>query len=101
VLLAEMTHMKAILIDGEKLVLGSSNFDFVSYHTEEEHLAIVEDSALIRDFEARVLEPALASAVQSGWRPSLARRLAVRWSVRAGAMLVRPLGGARRSAVDW
>ncbi|MEP2509601.1 MAG: phosphatidylserine/phosphatidylglycerophosphate/cardiolipin synthase family protein, partial [Reichenbachiella sp.] len=31
-----MSHLKAILIDGKKLICGSSNFDFISYYFEEE-----------------------------------------------------------------
>lgn len=52
-----MTHAKAALIDGEVLVLGSSNFDFVSNRTNSEYVAIVRDAALVAAFEAEVLVP--------------------------------------------
>jgi cardiolipin synthase len=49
-----MTHMKALLVDGETLVLGSANFDLWSYHFQGEHLARVTDPAVVEDFKARV-----------------------------------------------
>ena len=52
-----MTHAKAALIDGEVLVLGSSNFDFVSNRTNSEYVAIVRDAALVAAFEKQVLLP--------------------------------------------
>ena len=59
----EMIHLKGLLIDGRSLVLGSSNFDFVSYWTQEELLAVICDPGVIADFRARVLEPMLADAL--------------------------------------
>jgi cardiolipin synthase len=52
-----MTHAKAALIDGAVLVLGSSNFDFVSNRTNSEYVAIVRDAGLVAAFEAEVLVP--------------------------------------------
>ncbi len=49
-----MTHMKALLVDDEVLVLGSANFDLWSYHFQGEYLARVTDPALIEDFRDRV-----------------------------------------------
>ncbi len=49
-----MTHMKALLVDGEVLVLGSANFDLWSYHFQGEYLARVTDPAVIEDFRTRV-----------------------------------------------
>ena len=57
-LLPEMTHAKALLIDGEALVLGSSNFNFASHRTSSDIVAVVHNPALIADFEARLLGPA-------------------------------------------
>ncbi len=78
-LLPEMTHVKAALIDGEVLVLGSSNFDFVSHRANAEYVATIRDPALIADFTARLLEPLRAAAVcpeaddHSPWRSLRAR----------------------------
>lgn len=57
-----MSHVKAMLVDGRALVLGSSNFDFVSYEAEAELMGVFRDPALIANFRTRVLEPALARA---------------------------------------
>jgi cardiolipin synthase len=57
-----MTHAKAALIDGEVLVLGSSNFDFVSNRTNSEYVAIIRNAGLVAAFEAEVLVPLRAGA---------------------------------------
>jgi cardiolipin synthase len=76
----EMIHLKGLLIDGRRLVLGSSNFDFVSYWIEEELLGVVSDPGLIADFRRRVLEPMLQAALPEaaarssparGWRAAI------------------------------
>jgi cardiolipin synthase A/B len=69
-----MTHAKAALIDGEVLVLGSSNFDFVSNRTNSEYVAIVRDAGLVAAFEEQVLVPLREGALapersdHSHWR---------------------------------
>lgn len=67
-LLPEMTHVKAALIDGEVLVAGSSNFDFVSVRANAEYVAWIRDPDLIADFSARLLEPARQQALEPGPR---------------------------------
>jgi cardiolipin synthase len=52
-----MTHAKAALIDGEALVVGSSNFDFVSHRANAEYVATIRDAGLVAEFERRVLVP--------------------------------------------
>ena len=61
-LLPEMTHIKAALIDGETLIAGSSNFDFVSFRASAEYVATIRDPALIADAEARLFGPARHAA---------------------------------------
>lgn len=51
-----MTHMKALLVDGRVLVLGSANFDVLSYRFQQEFMAIVTDRDLVGDFIRRVVE---------------------------------------------
>ncbi len=63
-----MTHVKALLADGEALVLGSANFDFLSAALQPEILAVVRDPQLVADFEQRVLAPDLAAS--RTWQPS-------------------------------
>ena len=74
-----MTHAKAMLVDGEALVVGSSNFDFVSHRANAEYVATIRDPALIAAFTARLLEPlregasAPEAADHSPWRALRAR----------------------------
>jgi cardiolipin synthase len=71
-----MTHMKALLVDDEVLVLGSANFDLWSYHFQGEYLARVTDPALIEDFRTHVAAEGLR-----GSRPveAPAARCAAAW----------------------
>ena len=71
-LYAGMSHLKAMLIDDSTLVLGSSNFDFVSYHSQAELVAIATDPGLVAQFRHSVLDPDCAQASDAGkaegWR---------------------------------
>jgi cardiolipin synthase len=58
-----MSHLKAMLIDDEALVVGSSNFDFVSWHTQAEYLAVLTAPEIVAEFRSLVLEPDDALAV--------------------------------------
>lgn len=51
-----MTHMKALLVGGRVLVVGSANFDVLSYRFQQEFMAIVTDRRLVEDFTKRVVE---------------------------------------------
>lgn len=59
----QMSHVKAILIDGRTVVAGSSNFDFVSHDAEPEIIAVFDDAALACDLRRQLLDPAMADAV--------------------------------------
>lgn len=65
-LLPKMSHLKALLIDDKALVIGSSNFDFVSLAAEEELIAIISAPPLIAEFRRRIIDPALAEALPVG-----------------------------------
>jgi phosphatidylserine/phosphatidylglycerophosphate/cardiolipin synthase-like enzyme len=58
-----MSHIKAMLVDNRALVVGSSNFDYQSFHTNQEVLAIVRDPGVIAQYTREVLEPDLAQSV--------------------------------------
>lgn len=60
-----MSHLKAMLIDGESLIVGSSNFDYLSYHRHQEIVAYVSDVSLIRAFGERIVAPDLALSVRA------------------------------------
>ena len=51
----QMSHLKAILVDDETLLLGSSNYDFASYYFEQEVVLAVKDKTLIDLFKRKVL----------------------------------------------
>lgn len=57
-----MFHLKALLIDDSKLVFGSSNYDLISYHFEQEVVMVSEDSMLVEDFKHRILNPMMSSS---------------------------------------
>jgi cardiolipin synthase len=102
VLLPEMTHLKAMLIDGRMLILGSSNFDFPSYYSLEEHVAAIEDPESIADFEAQVLGPLRASALRDAiWRSPALHVLRSRIVLGLGGLVCSLMGGMKRQAVDW
>jgi cardiolipin synthase len=67
-----MSHLKAMLIDDEALVVGSSNFDFVSWHTQAEYMAVLTSPDVVAEFRSLVLEPDDALAID-GARPSSLR----------------------------
>ncbi len=52
-----MFHLKAIMIDESKLVFGSSNYDLISYHFEQEVVIVSENKKLLMDFNCEILEP--------------------------------------------
>lgn len=59
-----MSHLKGMLIDGETLVMGSSNFDYLSYRAHHEVVALVRERELVEDFRIRVLEADLARSTR-------------------------------------
>ena len=79
-----MSHVKAVILDHATVILGSSNFDFVSYEAEAEIVATFDDPHLALDLRRRLVEPALTEAVApptrvsavSGARATAALRLA-------------------------
>jgi cardiolipin synthase len=56
-----MVHLKAILVDERHLIVGSSNFDFLSSRFLQELVAVITDQRTIADFKKRVLEKDLGS----------------------------------------
>lgn len=58
----KMTHLKAMLVDEEVLVVGSSNFDYFSYRTQQEVVAVVTRPDLVQDFIKRVRDADLAQS---------------------------------------
>ena len=96
-----MSHLKGLLIDGERLVLGSSNFDFASLAAEEEFIAVVTDATIIADFENRVIAPTLSDTQQDEVSVGGVRGLAAHVALRLAAVIAGGARGSRRRAVDW
>ena len=100
-LLPEMTHMKAALIDGEALVVGSSNFDFVSHRANAEYVATISDPALIAEAEVRLFTPARALSTEPiAADHSLWRGLRATVGLRLADRLIAGLGEPTRIA-EW
>jgi len=55
-----MTHLKAMLIDNNYLIAGSSNFDLLSSLCLQETIAVITDRAVIEEFKAKVVAPDFA-----------------------------------------
>ncbi|MBA3810117.1 MAG: phosphatidylserine/phosphatidylglycerophosphate/cardiolipin synthase family protein [Caulobacteraceae bacterium] len=97
-----MSHLKGLLIDDRYLVLGSSNFDFVSVAAEEELMAVIARPGVIADFRQRIIAPGLQNAFSpdahgasrlAGW--------AARAALRIADLSIRRARLAPRSAGDW
>ncbi|UCE25658.1 MAG: phosphatidylserine/phosphatidylglycerophosphate/cardiolipin synthase family protein, partial [Candidatus Zixiibacteriota bacterium] len=52
----KMTHLKAMLIDEQYLIAGSSNFDCFSNRFFQETVAVISDRSLIDDFKKNIVE---------------------------------------------
>jgi cardiolipin synthase len=101
-LLAEMSHGKALLIDGEQLVVGSCNFDFVGLAAEEEIVAVIRSPELIEDFRHQIVAPLVERAALTGTRRvGPLRSAAALVLLRAAQVGVKAARGARRTSVDW
>jgi len=58
-----MTHLKSILIDDKYLLLGSANFDFVSYYFDAEIVAVIQDPEVIAEFKRRIVDVDLQNTI--------------------------------------
>jgi cardiolipin synthase len=101
-LMPHMTHLKGMVIDDQHLIVGSSNFDFVSLAAEEELVAVISDPAVIAAFNNLVVAPALAEALPHGAHtPSVPAGERSEAILRVVAGLVGASRNARRTAIDW
>jgi cardiolipin synthase len=58
-----MSHMKAMLIDEELLIAGSSNFDYLSFNVLEELVVMTRAPDLVTTFSERVWKPDMMAAL--------------------------------------
>ncbi len=66
----EMCHVKAVVVDGTQLILGSCNFDFVAYDLQQEVVLCTDHRGLVEQFRDRVLEPMLAQSIAAESAPA-------------------------------
>ena len=59
-----MSYLKAILVDDDYLIAGSSNFDIISYRIQKELVAVISDRDVITAFKERVLRQDLQNSVK-------------------------------------
>jgi len=83
-----MSHVKAMLVDGSALVVGSSNFDYFAYHAQQEIVAIVRDQGAIDQYRREVLEPDLARSVEPDTRNPPGSQAWRDWALRRGGDLL-------------
>jgi cardiolipin synthase len=81
-----MSHMKAMVIDDETLIAGSSNFDFMSYNILEELVVMTTDVQVLSEFKERVWNPDFHGARAMTPRSSTGTRLG-HAAVRIGAAI--------------
>lgn len=101
-LLATMSHLKAVLVDDRALVVGSSNFDFMSHYAQDELFAVLTEPSVIASFRENVWDAGLAEArpldftvrPRRGWTCYLLLKLG-----EAGARLSLALTGSSRRRV--
>lgn len=67
-----MSHLKAMLIDDEWLIAGSSNFDYLSYRIHQELIAVITAPEVVADFRARVMLRDLVNSQRTECKASVA-----------------------------
>lgn len=91
-----MNHMKALLVDDETLVVGSTNFDLFSYWVHEELVLELEDPDLVEAFRSQVLDPDIAASHSPDAFPNPVRGAAARAGLRAVFRTVQALAPLSR-----
>jgi cardiolipin synthase A/B len=77
-----MSHLKAMLIDDQYLIAGSSNFDYLSYRIHQELLAVITAPEVIADFRRRVMTPDLSQARAVECRASTFSKRWLSWRIK-------------------
>ena len=92
-----MNHVKAVILDDATMILGTSNFDFVSYEAEAEIVATFDDPHLALELRRRLVQPALAEAVARPARVSAASGARAAAALRLTQVYIRVLKRLRPS----
>jgi cardiolipin synthase len=98
-----MTHLKAMLIDRHYLILGSSNYDYLSYQFHQEIVAIFTNLDLISEYVERVFHADI-QASDPGYRISNFKgsliNLGMRLSAKMISSLVYPRSCSRPAVIN-
>jgi cardiolipin synthase len=84
-----MTHVKAMLIDEQNLIIGSCNFDSFSYHFEQELVVVVNDKRIISEFVKQVIESDNANSIPADGRVSNLRGIVRQLEIKSISRLSR------------
>lgn len=87
----EMTHLKAMVIDNQKLIFGSNNFDFFGLNTHQELTTVIHDKNLVADFMAQIGKPDIAASTIASkeGRPPWLRAQAAKIALHTGFQLLK------------
>lgn len=96
-----MQHLKAMVVDDTELIVGSSNFDFVSYNAQEEFVVSIHDPDTVRAFLDQVVVPGIARAQTAAQDHRPARGLAGELALRIAATYSRLCRKARRGVIEF
>jgi cardiolipin synthase len=98
-----MSHLKAMLIDQRYLILGSSNYDYLSYQFHQEIVAIITNPSLISEYITRVFQEDIRNS-EPGYRISHIKgsliNLGMRMSAKMLSLLVHPQAHSRPAALN-
>ncbi len=88
----KMSHLKAMLIDDKYLLLGSTNFDYLSYKVHPELLAVIKNRNVIQEFNERVLKVDLKNSIPGNHSVSNIKGKLLRWQMHAFGKITTTLG---------
>jgi cardiolipin synthase len=98
-----MSHLKGMLIDQRYLILGSSNYDYLSYQFHQEIVAIITNPGLISEYTARVFQEDIRNS-EPGYRVSPIKgsliNLGMRMSAKMLSLLIHPRSYPKATALN-
>jgi cardiolipin synthase A/B len=83
-----MMHLKAMLIDGTTLIMGSANFDWLGFACCQEVVAIIRDPGTVAEFRTRVAEPDMAVSTRTTVPGSRAGGILASAKLRSAALIL-------------
>ncbi len=87
-----MTHLKAILIDDCFLIVGSANFDYLCYHSQQEVLAVITDRDVISGFKERIVKKDMENSERFEGKGNWLKGMLIYLMIRFSGMVATSLG---------